>query len=66
MALGGGFFRRDALADNFVRSETYTLVQEFAAAAGRPALLPRRRYRQIWPGAALRFQAALYLVAAAP
>lgn len=37
MVLGGGFFWREALADNFTRSETYTLYKSLPP----PPLGPR-------------------------
>jgi hypothetical protein len=40
MVLGGGFFRRDARADNFVRSETYTLYKRLAPPPAGPHFCP--------------------------
>ena len=64
MAWGGGFFWRELLADNVIRTNTYTLYRTLPPPP-RSALLSAGRHRQIWPGAAVQFRAALCLVAAA-
>ena len=40
MVLGGGFFWREALADNYVRSETYTLYKGLPPPPAGPRFCP--------------------------
>lgn len=40
MVLGGGFFRRDALADSVTRSETYTLYKSLPPPPAGPRFCP--------------------------
>jgi hypothetical protein len=40
MVLGGGFFWREALADNFTRSETYTLYKSLPSPPTGPRFCP--------------------------
>jgi hypothetical protein len=40
MVLGGGFFRRQALADNFTESQTYTLYKSLPSPPAGPRFCP--------------------------
>ena len=66
MIWGGGFFWRQAAGRQFHPDPDLHAIQALARAAAGAALLPGGGYRHLWAGAAVRFQAALCLVAATP